>query len=413
MAHKAPPPADVVTEMTPLAAHYAAACSQQGVPLDSTLHSSLHSHSLTLLVRSDAQLVVLLNLFSTLPSNPLSPPHLPTHLKICVPSLRPATLGTLASYLHAQSHLTHLSINATHLPPGAVPTLLNALSSASASPLESLSLTDLDLPASAAHALAAALPALARSLRVLDVSNNAFNAAGVSVLTRACARHPNIRLEATGNLVVIEALNTVTHGVAAVTALPAGAALVLRSVINSNPPITTVSVAVFAASLVALFAASTAYHSQFRRPALHARLRTLDHAAIFLLIAGSYTPYLCVFAPGPSGWGTLVAIWASAAAGMYRSLRSAGSSTVRAIFALVTGWMGVLSMRTLVGNMPLNASLLTLTGGVVYSVGAAFYLAGKKVPFLHVLWHVAVMIAGGLHFFVVAKYIVHHQPIVP
>lgn len=260
-------------------------------------------------------------------------------------------------------------------------------------------------------------------------------------------------VDVSGNLVTIELWNAWTHGVGAAAAFFGGVHLVRSATataaaatssfllsdddtINNNGlPLSNssssssstlltessfatsvaidaacvYSLLIFALSLFVLLCASCAYHASFRVPKLNKALRRVDHMSIFVLIAGTYTPFLVCYARSTAiGVVTLVAIWASAGVGMVRSMLKKGgfvSNKGRALFALATGWLGVMALPTLWRSMPKGAMMGVFVGGGMYSGGMGFYLASKKVPVLHVVWHCAVVAGSVCHYVTLLRYV--------
>lgn len=396
-----------------LADLYRNVCKQRSITPDLRVADDLERRSSTLFLTAEPHITLVLHLLTTTSASKNS---LPTTISITASHLPAATVGTLATYLSHQKHLTGLSISNTSLPDTAVETLLTALtiSAATTSPLSYLCLSDVGLTTANALVVAPLLSAPLGALTHLDLSNNAANFRGVRALTEAVKLRPTdappLSLNISGNLVDIEMLNTLTHGVGAVFALFAGIWLTLQMYWHGHSAVKTTSIAVFCISLFTLLASSCAYHALFRYPRAHALLRRADHCSIFLLIAGSYTPFLVIYTLHPPtvyGPITLAAVWTCAAAGMVRSLLGLGTNRTRALFALGTGWIGIFSVRTLKQRMQRGAMYGVFLGGMVYSIGLIFYLMGKRIPILHVVWHIAVIVAGGLHYLTLSKYVVH------
>ena len=157
------------------------------------------------------------------------------------------------------------------------------------------------------------------------------------------------------------------------------------------------SVCVYGFANVLLFAASTMYHSA-RSPSLRRRLRVLDHVSINLLIAGTYTPFLLVNLRASWGWGLFAAIWILALLGVVGELFLAGKFKLfSTLLYLAMGWIIVFAIGPLMQNMSHTGVVLLFAGGVGYSLGAAFYLLDKKIPFGHAIWHLFVLGASVCH----------------
>lgn len=161
---------------------------------------------------------------------------------------------------------------------------------------------------------------------------------------------------------------------------------------------------VFGVTLVLLYAASTGYH--LLRPGSRAKekFRLLDHAAIYLLIAGTYTPFTVGALRGPWGWGLLIAVWALAATGIVLKLkvgfRHEGLSTAVYLFM---GWLVVIAIRPLIARIGLAGFGWLLAGGMSYSVGVIFF-AWARLRFAHLLWHGFVLLGSACHVVAVLRY---------
>ena len=166
-----------------------------------------------------------------------------------------------------------------------------------------------------------------------------------------------------------------------------------------------VSCSVYGATLILLFLASTLYHS-FSNTRVKRVLRVLDHASIYLLIAGSYTPFMLVNLRGPWGWSLFGVVWGLALAGIVLKFFFTGrfryAST--AIY-LAMGWMIVIAIRPLTRVVPAGGMILLVSGGLLYTVGAALYLF-KRIPYHHAIWHVFVLAASMAQYFAVMFYVV-------
>jgi hemolysin III len=163
---------------------------------------------------------------------------------------------------------------------------------------------------------------------------------------------------------------------------------------------------VFGAALVVLYTASTLYHALGH---VHERARTvlraLDHSAIFLLIAGTYTPFTLVSLRGPWGWSLFAVVWSLAVAGI--ALRLALRRRPTALFVslyLAMGWCVVLALRPLVAAVPPGGIALLVAGGLAYSVGVVFYL-WRSLPYGHAIWHGFVLAGSAFHYAAVLRYV--------
>ncbi len=168
-----------------------------------------------------------------------------------------------------------------------------------------------------------------------------------------------------------------------------------------------VSAAVFGTSLVLLYTASTLYHS-CRRPRARQILRVCDHSAIFLLIAGTYTPIVLVSLRGPWGWSLFSVVWGIALLGVVLKVRWTGRFRLLSTLMYVAmGWLVVIAVRPMLAVVPAPGLWLLLAGGLCYTGGAVFYLA-KRLPYHHAVWHLFVLGGSICHFFAIFGSIIGH-----
>lgn len=166
-----------------------------------------------------------------------------------------------------------------------------------------------------------------------------------------------------------------------------------------------VASAVFGTTLILLYVTSTLYHS-VSHPRLKPVLRMLDHTAIYLLIAGTYTPFTLITLHGPWGWGILTANWVLAIAGIahawspWRRYRA-----VAHVLYVLMGWLILIAAVPLSRALQVGGLVLLVLGGVVYTSGLAFY-AWRRLPYNHLVWHLFVLTGSVLHFFAVLLYVV-------
>lgn len=201
-----------------------------------------------------------------------------------------------------------------------------------------------------------------------------------------------------------ELANRLTHGLGAVLSLAGLVLLVVYSSLRGDAWIIT-STAVYGASLVILYTASTLYHSvssdRWRR-----LLQKVDHAAIYLLIAGTYTPFVLGPLRGSWGWTLFGIVWGFAVVGVILKLFFAGRADVLSTIAyLVMGWLVVIAIKPLVAALPAGALWLLVGGGLCYTVGTIFYL-WEKLPYNHAVWHVWVLGGSICHWAAVFGYVV-------
>jgi hemolysin III len=199
-----------------------------------------------------------------------------------------------------------------------------------------------------------------------------------------------------------EIANSLTHGLGAVLAVVGLVVLALVAGRHGTPR-TVAACTVFGAALVLLYASSTLYHS-IAHPRAKSILRVLDHSAIFLLIAGTYTPFTLVSLRGPWGLALFAVVWALAAAGV--GLRLALPRRPTALFVglyLAMGWCVVVAAKPLLAAVPPGGIALLVAGGLAYSVGVVFYVWRR--PYHHAVWHAFVLAGSAFHYAAVLLYV--------
>lgn len=201
-----------------------------------------------------------------------------------------------------------------------------------------------------------------------------------------------------------ELANALTHGVGAAASIIGAAVLIpLAAQFGSIWEIS--SAVVFSISLVLLYSASTLYHSA-RDLVRRSRLQVLDHCAIFLLIAGTYTPFVLVSMRGAWGWTLFGTIWGMAAAGVIFKLFLTGRyNRLSTAIYLAMGWLGLIAAKPLFEALPTAALLLIVLGGISYSVGTLFY-HNSRIRYSHAIWHLFVLGGSTCHFFAVFTQVV-------
>lgn len=200
-----------------------------------------------------------------------------------------------------------------------------------------------------------------------------------------------------------EIAHAVSHGAGLLLSLAGLVALVTTASLGGARVV--VACTVFGAALVALYAASTLYHALPRGRA-KAVLRRMDHAAIFVLIAGTYTPFALLSLAGSRGLVLLAAVWGLAALGIV--LVTTIPHRVRHLslaLQLVMGWLAVLVLEPLAGAIHADGLALLVAGGLFYSVGVLFYV-WRRLPYHHAVWHAFVLAGSACHFSCVLRYVV-------
>jgi hemolysin III len=201
-----------------------------------------------------------------------------------------------------------------------------------------------------------------------------------------------------------ELASSIIHGIGIVLSIAGLAVLVAFAALHGNA-LTVVACAVFGTSLVLLYTASTLYHS-ISVAAAKPALRALDHIAIYVLIAGTYTPFTLIALPGPWGWSLFAAVWTLALAGaaLERGLLRRYHHLAVLLYVGM-GWIGMIAFKPLIAHLQLGGMLLLIGGGVAYTAGVPFYL-WRRLPYHHALWHVFVLAGSVLHFLAVLLYVI-------
>ncbi len=208
-----------------------------------------------------------------------------------------------------------------------------------------------------------------------------------------------------------EPVNGLTHFFAAVVAAIGLIALIIlgwRSVIKE------ISLSVYGTTLILLFAASATYHMVKAKPKIIEKLRKLDHSAIYVLIAGTYTPFCVVMFQGFWKWGLLTLIWSLAVIGVaIEVIMIKAPRWLRTSVYIMMGWIVLAAIGEMLKVLPIGALVWLLAGGVIYTLGAVIY-ATKKFDFFpgkfgfHEVWHIFVILAALAHFIAIAVYIAPH-----
>jgi hemolysin III len=201
-----------------------------------------------------------------------------------------------------------------------------------------------------------------------------------------------------------EVAHAITHGLGLAASVTGLAALVTAASLRGDAR-HVVGAAIFGTTLVLLYTTSTLYHG-IRAPRVKRVFQRLDHAAIFLLIAGTYTPFTLVCLRGLWGWSLLAVVWSLAVLGIVLE-RSVPHRTRRfsPVLHLVMGWMVVIAGEPLVNSLHPEGLSLLLLGGVAYTVGVLFY-AWERLPYNHAVWHVFVLVGSACHFSCVLGYVI-------
>ncbi len=211
-------------------------------------------------------------------------------------------------------------------------------------------------------------------------------------------------MENTRRITIInEMANALTHGIGALLAIAGLVLLVVFAAIHGNTW-HVVSFSIYGSTLVLMYLASTLYHS-VQKPHFKYIFRVIDHAAIFLLIAGTYTPFTLVTLQGTRGWVLFGVIWGLAVLGIfYKVFFINRHPVISTLFYVLMGWLIVFSIGDLLQNLPRGGLILLGAGGLCYTVGIIFY-AGRERLFMHAIWHLFVLGGSICHYFAVLIYV--------
>ncbi len=199
-----------------------------------------------------------------------------------------------------------------------------------------------------------------------------------------------------------EKINVVSHFIGIILSLLFAPLLIIKGV-KSASVLHVVSYCVFAVSVFLLFLASTLYHSA-KVPHKRAKLKIFDHAAIYVLIAGTYTPFSLLVLRGAWGWSIFGVVWFIAFAGLILKLFFTGRFTLLSTISYVAmGWVVVIAIKPLIDNFCLQGLLLLLAGGIFYTVGAVLYSL-KKIPMNHAIFHLFVLAGCISHYLAIFLY---------
>ncbi len=200
-----------------------------------------------------------------------------------------------------------------------------------------------------------------------------------------------------------EKFNIISHALGMLLSV-FGLVMLLFTAADSNHWSYWVALPVFGFSLLALYTSSTCYHLA-QEPTRRKRLRVVDHAMIYVLIAGTYTPFMLIVMPGVLGYSILALAWGMALLGICLKLFFTGRFELVSTFLYVLmGWAIVFAFKPLAENMAAEGLYWLIAGGLSYTAGAIIY-AIKKVPFNHAIFHVFVLLGSASHFISVYRYL--------
>ena len=201
-----------------------------------------------------------------------------------------------------------------------------------------------------------------------------------------------------------ERFNAWTHLVGALMSVVGVTALIIMAVATSDPW-KIVSVSIFGATLILLYCASTLYHSL--RGRAKDILRKLDHLSIYLLIAGTYTPFCLVTLRGPWGWTLFGVVWGLAVIGMLQEIKPRSEARVMSlVIYAVMGWVIVIAVKPLLDRIETAGFVWLAAGGLLYTIGIVFYAFDSRFRHWHGVWHLFVIGGSLAHYVAIAFYVI-------
>lgn len=217
------------------------------------------------------------------------------------------------------------------------------------------------------------------------------------------SKRANVAVLAKPYSVAEEIANSLSHGAGVLFGVIALLLLVLKSV-QMDDTLRVVAFSIYGASIIVLFLASTLYHA-IPVPRAKSVLKLMDHCAIYLLIAGTYTPFLLLTLGDVFGAVLMVIIWGLAVAGIvFKIFFLHRFDNLSLAIYLGMGWLAILASYQLLASLPTSGIALLLGGGILYSLGTIFYKV-KRIPFNHAIWHLFVLAACVCHFLAVYFYV--------
>lgn len=202
-----------------------------------------------------------------------------------------------------------------------------------------------------------------------------------------------------------EIANALTHGLGATAALAGGAVMITLAAVHGDGW-QLVGATVFGVSLLLLYLASTLYHA-IQHPTAKGRLKVFDHCAIYVLIAGTYTPFTLIGLRGPWGWGLFIAIWSLALAGVVFKLFFTGRfKRLSTLIYVAMGWLVLVAIKPLLATLDAWTFGWLLAGGLFYTLGTIFYHR-PSLPYSHAIWHLFVIAGSVCHYVAVMAQVLH------
>ena len=201
-----------------------------------------------------------------------------------------------------------------------------------------------------------------------------------------------------------EITNSITHGIGVILSIAALVLTIVVSAIHHNG-IGVVSATIYGTTMILMYLISCLYHSMSPNIKAKKVFRVIDHCDIYLYIAGCYTPFCISLIGGGIGWTLFGLVWSCAIIGvLLNAINLEKNKKLSLILYLAMGWMIILSMKPLLDNLPTNGLILLLSGGIIYTIGAAIYGIGSKKRYFHSVFHIFVLMGSILQFFSILLY---------
>jgi hemolysin III len=199
-----------------------------------------------------------------------------------------------------------------------------------------------------------------------------------------------------------ERFNSITHILGTVLAI-VGAVLAIRAVADRDAT-TIAAISIYGAMLTVLYVSSTLYHSL--RGSAKTLFHVFDHCAIYLLIAGTYTPITLITLRGPWGWWLFAIVWTLAIAGVMKDVLLRGRyRPISVVLYVLMGWLVIVAIKPLRLAMPANGIAWIAAGGAIYTAGIVFFALSKRVAHMHGIWHLCVIGGSACHYVAVMRYV--------
>lgn len=200
-----------------------------------------------------------------------------------------------------------------------------------------------------------------------------------------------------------EVANSISHGLGLVAAI-VGTPFLILSAIDYADMSFLVGVSIFSATMIVLYLASTVYHAMPQGKAKYV-FQVIDHSAVYLLIAGTYTPFMLGVLEGVWGWSLLAAVWTLAMVGVgLKAFGKASHPAVSTTLYVILGWLILIAIKPLVALMEPDGLLLLVLGGVLYTLGVVFFVIDSRLRYGHLVWHLFVVGGTVSHYFSIFYY---------